>query len=106
VTPSRTWSPSRTGSGFAFQAVIDNTKGTTGIIDGSRAFNITTTTSYGFAWGFPEVDPVCGPGSYRIWVAYLALASQSGQRIANFLLTLWTFNNVTKLPVVPIGEDG
>ena len=84
-----TQTPSRSPSGFPGQRVIDNTNVGAGQISSAIYSNVSVGGSAGIAWAFPEVDPKCGPGTYKLSSISLALSANATAAGLMFNLSLW-----------------
>ena len=76
-TGTRSNTASQTASGFPPQTMLDNTNALYGAISASATRVVNSTAARGIVIGFPEADPVCGPGRYDLLSLTLALSAPS-----------------------------
>ena len=72
---TRSQTATQTGSGFPLQPVFDNTAKLLNGIDPLAAQAVSPAAVRGVLIFWPETDPVCGPGTYRLASLSLSLAS-------------------------------
>jgi len=70
--------PTQTGSGFPLQVLFDNTQARSRAINAAASSLLLGPDDWlAVSFFFPEVDPVCGPGLYRLDALSLALSLNS-----------------------------
>lgn len=101
-TPSRTQSPSPTG--FPAQIVVDSSEGLGAPLsaDAAAARVLAPDTKWAVAVTFPEADPACGPGAYRLTSLVLPLAlPDGGEAPASFVAQLYALGS-SGAPTTPL----
>ena len=95
-------------TGFPVQLVLDSTAGLSVPIDSNvsavGARLVTPDVSWAVAFAFPETDPSCGPGAYRLEGVRLPLACVDASLSSPLLLVvqLWSLDALSGVPAVPL----
>lgn len=78
--------------------MFDNTGDLLGSIEVSGGYYLNATARGAVAWRFPEVDPVCGPGSYVLTALWLPLSGLVESQTATISVALYTFDMELQRP--------
>jgi hypothetical protein len=97
-SPTLSRTPSQTKSGFPLAPVVDNTNRVSGDINVESHREISVAKWRGIVTFWPERDPACGPGQYRLSNILLPLSASTESTVV-FNFVLFTTENVSLFPL-------